>query len=321
MKVWRSKEPPLSPHGDISPFRGEMKTNAFPPLKARSPGGRVVSRRDGGVLLLPFLMLSLLLRPALTMDAASDACRLFITAVFPGLFPYMTLSLMLVSRLKRRMTPALALVLGWGGGSPTGARLLPLCPRLTGRQRTGLMVGCATMSPMFLLGTLGEWLHSGLAGAVILVSVLLGGGLAGLAAGGCTSAENAPVPAAEPDSPLTFGAAVEQSAQTMLLVCGTMVMLRVFAAQAAHWLPAALPLTTLLEVTTGARGIASLPLPLPLRTALLAGATGFGGAAILMQNRAALGEGAPPLAMQVLWQALHGGISFLLALGMMTLAG
>ncbi len=297
MKVWRSKETPLSPQG-------------------------AASRKDGGVLLLPLLMLSLLLRPAPTMDAASAACRLFITAVFPGLFPYMTLSLMLVSRLKRRMTPGLALALGWGGGSPTGARLLPLCPRLTGRQRMGLMVACATMSPMFLLGTLGEWLHSGLAGAVILVSVLLGGGLAGGVAGRCAAADEAPAPAAESDSRLSFGAAVEQSARTMLLVCGTMVMLRVFAAQAAQAFPAAaLPLTTLLEVTTGAQAIATLPLPLPLRTALLAGATGFGGAAVLMQNRAVLGESAPPLAMQLLWQALHGGISFLIALGIMLLAG
>ncbi len=274
------------------------------------------------VILLPALMLALLLRPCPTMDAASAACRLFITAVFPGLFPYMTLSLMLVSRLSRRMTPALALMLGWGGGSPTGARLLPLCPGLTARQRMQLVVSCATMSPMFLLGTLGGWLHSPFAGAVILVSVLLGGWLAGLIAGAVSSA-NGDSPDTSPAEPLSFGAAVEQSARTMLLVCGTMVMLRVFASLAAGSLPAsaALPVTTLLEVTTGAQVIASLPLPLSFRTALLAGATGFGGAAILMQNRAVLGKSAPPLMMQALWQGLHGGISFLTALGIMSLAG
>ena len=106
----------------------------------------------------------------------------------------------------------------------------------------------------------------------------------------------------------------------MLLVCGTMVMLRVFAALAAEGFPRfALPLVTLLEVTTGAAEIAALPLPLPLRTAIIAGATGFGGAASVMQNRALYPAGLFSLPEQLLWQALHGALSFLLALGAMLL--
>ena len=50
-------------------------------------------------LLLPTMMLCLLLRAETAMSAASAACRLFVTAVLPGLFPYMVLSLMLVSRV------------------------------------------------------------------------------------------------------------------------------------------------------------------------------------------------------------------------------
>ena len=64
-------------------------------------------------------------------------------------------------------------------------------------------------------------------------------------------------------SPVSFARAVEDSARTMLLVCGTMTMLRVFATL-TDFLPDAmrLPLTTLLEVTTGAVAIANLPAPL-----------------------------------------------------------
>ena len=80
-----------------------------------------------------------------------------------------------------------------------------------------------------------------------------------------------------------------------------------------------LPLTTLLEVTTGTYQIASLPLPLPLRTALAAGATGMGGMAVLLQNRACYPKGLVSLGEQALWQALHGAASFLLALGLMLL--
>jgi len=276
------------------------------------------------LILLLLLMGCLLLRAGTTMAAASAACRLFVTAVMPGLMPYMVLSLMLVSRV-RRMNPALLMLLGWGGGSPTGARLLPLCTGLTRREQVRLAVSCATMSPMFLLGTVGGWLESGIAGVVCLVSVIAGGWLAGMMAGVCAEqAEKgavSPSPAAGMVHPLSFGAAVEQSARTMLLVCGTMVMLRVFAALAAEVLPTMiiLPVTTLLEVTTGTAEIAHLPLPLPIRTALISGATGFGGMAIILQNRAVYEEGFLPLGMQIVWQAMHGGISFVIALGLMLL--
>ena len=255
------------------------------------------------------------------MTSASAACRLFVTAVLPGLFPYMTLSLMLTSRLSSRISPALLTLLGWGGGSPTGARLLSLCSGLTHRQRIRLAVSCATMSPMFLLGTVGGWLGSRTGGAVVLGSVLLGGWFAGLAAGAVKKAppEDAqPVPIDLPS--LSFGAAVEQAARTMLLVCGTIVMLRVFADLSARLAPAlSLPLTTLLEVTTGTQAIAALPLPLPLRTALIAGATGFGGMAGFLQNRAVYPPGFLSLPVQLGWQLLHGVLSFLLALGAMYL--
>ena len=285
------------------------------------------------VFLLITLMLCLLFRADVTMAAASAACRLFVTAVLPGLFPYMVLSLMVVSRVQR-MSPLLLMLLGWGGGSPTGARLLPLCTGLPRDEQVRLAVSCATMSPMFLLGTLGGWLCSRTAGLVCLGSVIAGGAVAGWAAGRAAlrrpSARRADRRASAGRSddhpaaptPLSFGAAVEASARTMLLVCGTMVMLRVFAALAAELLPSAvtLPVTTLLEVTTGTAEIAVLPLPLPWRTALIAGASGFGGMAVVMQNRAVYPEVFLPLGTQMLWQAVHGVLSFLLALGMMYLA-
>ena len=265
------------------------------------------------------LMLSLLFHAPLVMSAASAACRLFVTAVLPGLFPYMVLSQMLVSRMKH-LSPTLVMLLGWGGGSPTGARLACMGDFPT-QVRTRLMLSCAIMSPMFLLGTVGGWLDSPLAGAVCLGSSIVSGWLTGIIAGACTHTSNSEfrIPNSEFPS-LPFGEAVESAARTMLLVCGTMVMLQVFAALSAEILPrwAVLPVTTLLEVTTGAAAIAELPLPLMWRTALLAGATGFGGMAILMQNRA-VGQGVMPLGWQIFWQAVHGGMAFVMALGIMYL--
>lgn len=272
---------------------------------------------------LLFLMLWMLLRPATAMSAVSAACSLFVRSVLPGLFPYMTLSLMLVSCMPSRMSPRLVTILGWCGGSPTGARLLALCPGLSPRMQLQTAVSCATMSPMFLIGTVGGWLCSPAAGICVLAAVLLGGWLAGLIAGRFGASSAVPEQAKYP-SPLSFGEAVTSAASTMLMVCGTMAMLRTLAALVTEvteaMLPAlTLPLTTLLEVTTGTETIAQLPLPLPLRTALIAGATGFGGTAVAMQNRAAYPAGLLSLPAQLLWQALHGAVSFLAALGLMLL--
>ena len=263
-------------------------------------------------LFLPLLMGWMLLRPATAMDAAGAACRLFVQSVLPGLFPYMVLSLMLLSRMPARMPGWLMMLMGWCGGSPAGARLMAQ----RGITDKRLAVSCATMSPMFLLGTLGSWLRSPAAGVCILISVAAGGYLTGLMVPrGRHSAEG------QPSAPLPFGQAVDAAARTMLLVCGTMVMFRVFTALVAETLPGlALPLSTVLEVTTGARLLAGLPLPLPLRTSLMAGATGMGGAALLMQNRACA-PGLMPWWEQALWQVVHGVISFGLCLGLMLLWG
>lgn len=271
-------------------------------------------------VLLLLLMIWMLRSPALTMDAASGACRLFVTSVMPGLFPYMVLALMLVSRMSAALPPIGLMALGWCGGSPTGARLMRLYPLGARRAQVRVAVATATMSPMFLLGTIGGWLGSRQAGTTALGSVIVGGALTGLLAGKLTRDGETDSREKSPPVPLSFGEAVEQAAKTMLLVCGTMVMLRVAAALVTESVPVgALPLTTLLEVTTGAARIAELPLPLPLRTAIIAGATGFGGAAVVMQNRALYPQGLISLPEQLLWQAAHGCVSFLLALGVMLL--
>lgn len=277
---------------------------------------------EGMRVLLAGLMTLLLLRPGTAMTAVSESCRLFVTAVMPGLLPYMVLSAMLLSRCGGRVPLWGLTLLGWCGGSPSGARLLELQHGLSRRQRVFISVATSTMSPMFLLGTCGAWLGSSLAGAALLAGVLTGGGMAGALAARCMSEKEAAAADAAQGRPLSFGEAVEQAARTLLMVCGTMAMWRMLAALAAEICPAvALPVTTLLEVTSGAQQISCLPLPLSWRTALLAAATGFGGAAILMQNRAVQAAPALPFALQLLWQGVHAVISGLVTLGLMLLLG
>lgn len=273
-------------------------------------------------ILLLGMMALLLFRAPETMAAAEAACALFVKSVLPGLFPYLVLSQMLVSRCGRGLTPSAMLLLGWCGGSPTGARLLSMHQTESRRVRKALAVSCATMSPMFLLGTIGNWLNSRAAGAIVLLSVLSGGLCAGILAyrAGKRQEETPAKPCVVAANPLSFARAVEESSKTMLLVCGTMTMLRVFSTL-TDLLPEAfrLPLTTMLEVTTGAVRLAQLQLPLPLRMALLSAATGFGGCAVLLQNRALYPPGLMRLHEQLAWQALHGIFSGAIALGLAVL--
>ena len=264
--------------------------------------------------MLGVLVVWMLARTDVAMSAASDACRLFVTCVMPGLLPYMVVSQLLISRIRRPLPPSLIILLGWGGGSPTGAMLLHSAGDSPLRVRRRIAVTCATMSPMFLLGTLGQWLNSQTASLCILLAVLLGGYVAGRLCGRISGGR---IPVSV--KPLSFGQAVESTARTLLIVCGTMAVLRMAAALVADILPhhaaVILPVTTLMEVTAGAQQIAALPLPLQLRTALLAAATGFGGVSIILQNQTLLPENTLPLASQLLWQILHAAVSFLLAYG------
>ena len=98
-------------------------------------------------ILLAGMMALLLLRAPETMAAAEAACALFVRSVMPGLFPYLTLSQMLVSRCGRDMQPGLLMLLGWCGGSPTGARLLAMQGSRPHREQKALAVSCATDVP------------------------------------------------------------------------------------------------------------------------------------------------------------------------------
>ena len=100
-----------------------------------------------------------------------------------------------------------------------------------------------------------------------------------------------------------------------------MVLGNVFASLFSHFFQALpqgiqLGVSCLLEVTTASRALVALPLPLPLRVALLSGETGFGALAILMQNRALGPTGLMSFPCQLGCQLLHGLISALVGYGL-----
>ena len=272
--------------------------------------------------LIPMLCAgAMLLRPEVSLQAAADACALFARSVLPGLYPYMILLLVALDRLPAQAPYPLLVALGWGAGSPCGAKICAARQgRMDPRALRRLTVCCGTMSPMFLYGTLGQWLQSPRAGLCILLAVLAGGLAASVALPGGGESRQ-PSSAFSQAAPMSLGAAVEKASITLLTVCGCMVLGNVLSALLPALLPglpqgARLGIACLAEVTTGSCALALLPLPLELRVALLSGETGFGALAILLQNRALGPRGLMPLWAQLGFQLLHGLLSALVGYGL-----
>lgn len=276
-------------------------------------------------IFLCMLLVCVLLRSVTAMTAATVAARLFVTSVMPGLFPYMTLALMLTSRLSADVPDSVLILMGWCGGSPTGAKLISARSELPRSVQKRIALTCATMSPMFLVGTIPQWMGSMQTGACLLAAMLAGGALVGVIARRSEQTGGQIVDNVARPEQLTLGDAVEQASRTMLVVCGTMMLLRVMASLVGELFTGSpvmgITVMTLLEVTSGTEAIAGLPLSIAVRTGLIGAATGFGGAAILLQNRACYPDDLLSLREQVGWQALHGLTSGALAYLLMRICG
>jgi len=100
--------------------------------------------------------------PDKTASAARNALRVFGMDIVPTLFPYMVLIRMFVLRLKEtsRSSAWITAILGWLGGSPSGASMIQATFADQTVPRRTLYTLCAftgTISPVFLLNTVGAW--------------------------------------------------------------------------------------------------------------------------------------------------------------------
>ena len=208
------------------------------------------------------LMGCMLIFPREAAGAALAALTVFVRSVLPALLPFSVCAPLLTAG---HAVPAdLLCLLALPGGSPTGARLFAEARLSPGAaRRCAAMTG--TLSPMFFLFTLSEWLGDPRKGAALL---------------GYRQRPRGRIPL----PPLFLPQALSQSGQAMLTVAGSIVMGAVTARMLRCALPlpplAAALLHSLLEVTGGCRGLISLGVPLPLLSALLS----FGGLSLLLQN-------------------------------------
>ena len=92
----------------------------------------------------------LMLYPEIAAEAAREACGLWANKVMPALFPYLVASQLLAACFSSGL---LLIPLSMLGGSPAGARLISLS-RVNGQKAQRLSALCATVSPLYIVGTL-----------------------------------------------------------------------------------------------------------------------------------------------------------------------
>ncbi len=246
------------------------------------------------IMLYTLVLLLLMGFPQSSAKAARDALCIWGLDVVPSLFPYMVFSRLLAQQLRQSPLPPapVAASLGLLGGSPSGAAVVSAYgDSLSPRATRALCALTGTISPMFILGTIGRWSGDAALCRRLLVCHLLGACFAGafayLFSGKArmkARTENACGGAA--DSPL------RQSVDAILQVGGCILCCSVLASQLQHlpWMPASFRaiLHALLEISGGAQAICQTAHFADGRGLLLSALLGFSGLSILSQNHAVL---------------------------------
>jgi len=274
------------------------------------------------------LMAALLAFSGTAMDAAQTAMHCFGSGVLPALLPMMILGKLLPNRTKAEHSQNRlwlgSVFFSFAAGSPASAqRAAGIRSRLSEKSWETLLCMTGVMSPMFFTGTLAGWLSSARDGWVLLGLHWLGAAItAGLwAMLGKRKCETAVWPCDEPlQARTSLPSAISQSAQSLLCVCGAMMVFSIAAslvrsligiifplwtAQHADWLAI---LWAVMEIGGGSSAVISA---LDAPHAWLSALCGFGGLSIWLQNLLFLDEKIRP-AKLLLMRAVHGAACYAL---------
>ena len=248
--------------------------------------------------------------PGEAAAAAGEGLLLWARAVAPVLGPFLACMLMVSSRVSGGI--GLKTVMSWLCGSPGGARLMQ-GNGLRGKSALRAAAMTGTMSPMFFLGTVSQWMNDPAAGRLILLCHLAGTLLLGL----CIPDREKPAP--QPAAPMPLVQALRDSALALLTVALCMMLGCAAARIAARAFPrlpgwASAALQCALEVTGGVKALINLNLPCP--APLVCAACSFGGLSILLQNAAFWQESGVGVGKLLLLRAAHALLSFALYLAL-----
>ena len=279
----------------------------------------------GGLLLMALL----LSRPQAAAQAAARAMAHWYAAVAPSVFPFLALMPLLTCREAARVyeralgramgalfdlpgAAAPAMVIGMVAGTPAGAiaaRSVAVQSGMNRGQLDRLALASMGFSPAFLVSGVGAGLLGSpeagwrLAGAQLMTQLTLA-----LLLRGAWRGRTSPVSAG---GPVREESPVRGAALAALTICGYMALFAALAGAAGAWLGggAAGALLCLLDVPSGARVLSEAALDAQTRLVLLAAICGFGGACVITQLLAALGDGGPGVAEAFGLRSIAGAIN------------
>ncbi|MGN0741147.1 MAG: hypothetical protein ACI4L8_00755 [Candidatus Fimadaptatus sp.] len=277
-------------------------------------------------------LILLALQPEIGMSAARKGLATWAGALVPALFPYCFLAIALQRgalgrALGRRLRPLMrlmrcpedgagALICGWLGGNPTGAKLTAICAERGGDSSSYLRLALisSTCSPAFALGTLGTALPG--CGWTLLISSWLGTLLGSLMLRALPSSGS---PVAGAEARQDSGQPACEAARTMLLIGCWVVLFTVLSAY-LYWAalllaPGASPHAlafahALLEMAGGSLALSELAGPWTLP--LISFAITFGGLSITLQSLALLRPCGVPGGRYAAGKALQGALAALI---------
>ena len=254
------------------------------------------------------------------MQAASLSAQVFAQSVMPALFPMMVLSRLLPLSGGRMATALFA----FAAGSPAAAQRVERLWAM-GREREPEVMLALTgvMSPMFFTGSVARWTGDARSSLVLLLLHWL----SAVVTSAVWRLFAAPAPACRqpiPKEECGLAQAISQSAQSLLGVCGAMMLFSVASGVMRAALGRLCPAWTrmhgglldvlwaLLEIGGGASALAQQP---QVPWALLGGLCSFGGVSLWMQNALFAPKSIRP-AKLLLMRALHGAVCY--GLGLIT---
>ena len=264
---------------------------------------------------------------------SKDALHICADMIIPSLFPFFICSGILIysgfcQKISKIFAPVMkplfninpngssAFVLGIISGYPLGA--VTACQLyeagyISKSETERLLAFCNNSGPLFILGSVGIGLYMGLnVGIILYTAHILGAILVGICMKNHHSAEHS-----APDYTLTtkemsfaeiFHQSTTNAANSMLLVCGTIVFFSVASRLILGIIPYNLPVWVygLFEFSSGNAFIAASSTSLPLKLIGASIITGFAGLSVHMQVMAVTAKHHLSIKPYIFGKVLHG---------------
>ncbi|MBR4874291.1 MAG: hypothetical protein IKU87_00505 [Clostridia bacterium] len=284
----------------------------------------------------------IILNATSSIDAAKDALILCAETVIPSLFPFFVISSFMINTglvravglvlapLSKRIfrvsgSGAVAFAMGILSGYPTGAKMVTEIyeAKIIGKnEATRLIPFCNNSGPLFVIGAVGIGMLGSFQAGVMLyvvhiISAVIVGILFSYFSKGTYFKDEQTVMATNLGR--AFSDSVGKSVETILRVCGYIIFFAVLRNLALPLVfnvfgkgEMGLFVSSLIEVTLGAKDLTISGLPFDKLLILLSGAIGFGGICVLIQVMGIISSSELSVKSYITGKIIQGAVSMLI---------